>query len=196
MDFLGRPVADEITGNQQLQTALDHAAIRIMGVQFVPADGHRSESRTVVHKTDIHAAAVGSLKQNGLVAAVVFVGLGTQVLHTVHILHLGHTYTDCAARVFVRTELRDGIPHIVDLMLILERCPFHSAVRQIFIVVFALVVNGIEEVLEVVKSNTTHISLVLCKKGRTEQQAQQQYPKRSVSHNGKLVNRCKVIAKF
>ena len=140
-----------------------------MGVQFVSADGHWSESRTVVHKTDIYAAAIRSLKQNRLVAAVVLVGLGTQILHTVHILHLGDTHTDRTARVFVRTELRDGIPHIMYLMLILERCPFHTAVRQIFIVVFTLVMDGIKKVRKVVKSNTTHISFVLCQKGRTEQ---------------------------
>ncbi len=163
--LLGTPCANEVTRNEQLQTALNHTSVSVVRMKFVPLDARRTESGTVVEQAYIYASTVRPLEQDRLVAAVVFpVGLSTEVFEATYILHLGYTHTRSTVRRLVRTELRDGVCHIVYLMRVLERSPLHTTIWQVFVVILALVMNGIKEVLEVVESNTAHIHFVLCRK--------------------------------
>jgi hypothetical protein len=67
-----------------------------------------------------------------------------EVVQATNVLHLGYAYAGSTARVFVGTQLSNGICHIVQLMLILHLRPFHTAIGQVFIVVFTFIMDGVE----------------------------------------------------
>ena len=158
MYLLRTTIAHHITRHKQLQTRLYLAAIRIMGLQLMPFHATRTEHYRVIQKAHIHTTTVRTFYQNWLQPTTVFaVGFRTQVFQTTDILHLGYADTSRAARIVIRAELGNGISHILHFVLILVRGPFHTSVRQILIVVLALVMNRIKQILKVIKCHTTDI---------------------------------------
>ena len=166
-----------------------------MSFQLIALDRGRFEEHRVIQKAYIHTTAIRAFQQNRFQTTTVFaVRLGTQVIQTTNILHLGYTDTCSAARIIIRTELCYSITHPFDLVLVLHRCPFHTTVRQVLVVILTLVMNRVEEVLQIVESNTANIltfaqvlvrSLFLVSRAHRSAERQQQcrYPKKCMFHN-------------
>ena len=158
MDLLGFTVTDEITGNEQLKTRLDLTTVGIVCFEFITCYMRRLEERRVIQEAHIHTTAIGTLQENRFEPTTIgLIGLPTEVIETTNILHLGYTDTSGTTRIIIQAQSSNGLRHLLDFVLVLVRVPFHTAVGQVLIVVFALIVNRVKEVLQVVKSNTTDI---------------------------------------
>ena len=164
MDFLRREFlafgtfAEQVAGNGKLQTALDYTAVTVVRFEFVAVYFSRFEQYGVVQQSHVHATAVRAFYQNWFQAAAIFsVGFGAEVVETTDVLHLGYADTCSTARVVVSTQLRNGIGHVLNFVLVLVRGPFVATIGQVLVVVLTFVVDGIEQVLKVVESNTADV---------------------------------------
>ena len=129
-----------------------------MGFEFKSVHFGGLEHNGVIEETDVHTTTIRTFEEDRFEATTVFgVGFGTEVIETADVLYFGYTDTSGTARVIIRTELGNGISHVFDFVLILVSRPFHTAVREVFIVVFTFVMDGVEEVFQVVERDTAHM---------------------------------------
>ena len=129
---------------------------------------HEFEQCRVIEESAVDTTTVRTFEQYRLHdTSVVLFHFLADILQATEILDLANADTSGTARVFVRTELSKSIRHVLHFVLILEGSPFHTTVREVLIVVFALVVNSVEEVLEVVECDTANEGLVLRRQRQT-----------------------------
>ena len=157
VNLLRFAVAHEIARHTELQTRLDLASVGIVRFEFKAVCLGGLEEHGVVEESHIPSTAVRSFYQNRFEATSVFaICLCTEIVQATYILHLRYTDTCCTAWIIIGSELRNGISHILHLVLILESIPLHTTVRQVLVVILTLIMDGIEKVLQVVERDTTN----------------------------------------
>ena len=112
------------------------------------------EEAGIVEQTAVHAAAVGPIHMDELVAALGQCGLGHEVGQRASGFHLGHTDDGGAVGQFVGTEFGEHLGHIAQFVGVLHRAPLVLAFGEVFPVVAANRMDGVEEVFEVVEGHT------------------------------------------
>ena len=119
----------------------------------------------------VHTAAVRAVVVHDLEVGGRDGGLRHQVLQDMAVFHLGNAQHGMPGTV-VLLHLRYHLGHVLQLFGILDLRPLIGAVGQVLIVVLALVMIGIKQVLQIVKTYYVGLSAFLCPKGRACQQKQ------------------------
>ena len=124
-----------------------------------------------VEQRHVHATTVGTVEMDDLEVGLRNLGLDHQVLEDVAVLDLAHAQHGVPDLV-VLLHCPDDRGHVVELLGVFDIRPLVFAVGQIFIVVLALVVIGVEEVLEVVEADhvVAAAALRLCGHGQRRPQ--------------------------
>ena len=122
----------------------------------------------IVYQTYIYATAVGRVVVHHLVVAAFQFGLGHQVFQHGAVLHLRHAEDGHAVGRDVGADGRDGIGHVVELSQVFLGVPLVDALGQKLLVVFVRVVDGIEEILQIVEPDEADFIclFLLCVKAR------------------------------
>ena len=136
------------------------------------------EKAGIVEQAHIHATAVGRIVVHNLQTAVLQSRVGNKVVEHRAVLDFRHTDYCRTLRCQVASHLADGIRHIVDFLPILVAIPLASAVRTEFEVVFTIIVDGIEQILQVIECySESLILLLLGKSGKHRQSNKRHYYK-------------------
>ena len=143
----------------------------------------------IVNQTHIHASAIGRVVVNHLVVAAFQFGLGHQILQHGAVLHLRHAEDGHAVGRDVGTDGRDGVCHVVELSQVFLGVPLVDALGQELLVVLVRVVDGVEEVLQIVEPDEADFVclFLLCVKARkTKYKSQKcQYGSKVFVHVGR-----------
>ena len=128
---------------------------RVVGYIYHP------ELLRVVEKADIDSTPVGRVMVHNLKVAVSNVLGLYKILKHRDVLYLTHAYDGRAVRRAPGLELRYGVRQVVDLGPILVSVPFVLSLRGKLKVVFAVVVDRVEKVLQIVESHPEHFTAPL-----------------------------------
>ena len=125
-------------------------------VQVVVGHEHAAlggEESGVVEQCAVHAAAVGALDVDELVAASGQFRLCDEIGQCACVLHLGQADDGSPHGQFVGAEIRQHLGHVFQFGVVLHRAPLVDALGGVLVVVLPGVVDGVEEVFLVVESH-------------------------------------------
>ncbi len=105
-----------------------------------------------VKQGHVHASSVRAVVVHDLVVGVRDLRLPDQILKHVTVLHLAQSQNRVERLVLVRHRLHDG-GDVVELAVVARVSPAVRAVREIFIVILAFIVVGVEEILDIVEAD-------------------------------------------
>ena len=150
-------LSSEHTGNAQLITRAELGIVRQILVDALVGDIEHLEETGVVEQTYIHATTVGAVVVHNLIAAIFQFGLTHEVLQHGDVLNLTDADEDgTLGRRALDFHLADGIGHVVLFLPILGTIPLASAFGREFLVIDAIVVDGVEQVLQVIEHDAIH----------------------------------------
>ena len=138
---------------------------------------HLEETR-VIEKCHVNTARVGTVVMHNLVAAVLDFGLTDKVLKHREVLDLTHANEDRSlGRRALDLHLADGIGHVVLFLPILGSVPLIGSLRGELIVLLTIVVDGVEQVLQIIEHHAIHqiatvLFLILAQSKRRQQSHQ------------------------
>ena len=143
----------QLVAGDEVGLAGDHRPIRL-------GTGHR-EILGVVEHGHIHATPVRRVVVYDLVVACGDLGLGHQVLKHMAVLDFRETENGNAIGGIVQSDGRDGIRHVVQFGHVFLCVPLVGPIGQELLVVRERVVDGVEEVFQVVEADQADLVCVL-----------------------------------
>ncbi len=136
---------DQLVAGDKLRVAGDDSMIRLTVRQL--------EILRVIEQPHIHATAVGRVVVHYLIVAVLDFGLGHEVFKHLAILDLRHAKDSHTVGRDVGADGGDGVGHVVEFVEVFLGIPLVGALGQELFVKLQRVVNGIEEVFQVIEAD-------------------------------------------
>ncbi len=147
-------LAIEEAGNDQLVTGDE---LRVAGNDgMIRLAVRQLEIFRVIEQPHIHATAVGRVVVHHLIVATLDFGLGHQVFKHMAVLNLRHAKDSYAVGCDVGADGGDGIGHVMEFVEVFLGIPLVGALGQELLVVFLRVVDGVEEVFQVIEADQTN----------------------------------------
>ena len=122
--------------------------------QHMVGGAQRAEELRIVQQAYVHASAVGAVVVDDAVVTVLDLRILHQILQHGDVLYLAHSYHGRPVGRGARSHLRDGVSYVLDLRPILLAVPAVRAFGTELLVVFAVVVDGVEQVLKVIEGHS------------------------------------------
>ena len=98
-------------------------------------------------------------------------GLANQIVKHAPVLHLRHTDCSRSCRYFITRKFTQHLGQIFQFRTIFLRVPPLCRIRKIFIIVFSRIMNGIKQILKIVKSYAVQpVRMILCPATDRQQQ--------------------------
>ena len=139
----------------------------------------RSEQLRVIKQGAIHTAGVGTFDMYKTHSFLLQSRLVHQIGQCTGILHL--RYSDDGSSHIGQTvcsQLRQYRRHIFELRKIFQTVPASCSLRQVLIVIFSFIMNGIEQIFQIIKPNGIHgVFFLLCKSRQQHATTQNKEPK-------------------
>ena len=152
------------TDRQEATRCVSLVLFQVVDIRDQSHTTHLEECR-IIEQTAVHTSTVRTFHMTELEVALLQLRLFTKILQTMPVLHLTDANDGTTdIRQDVSTHFRQHGRHVVQLMLILHFRPLVPSVRQIFIVVLALVVFGIKQVFQIVEAYSVD-AIALCLQG-------------------------------
>ena len=143
----------DVTGAEILLRILVHVELDVLAVEIIRnrLALNQFELFRPVKQGHVHASSVRAVIVHNLIIGVGNLLLADKVLKHVTVLHLAEAEDRVVSLVLFRHGLDDG-RDVVEFAVVAGVSPTVGSIGEIFIVILALVVVGVEEVLDIVEA--------------------------------------------
>ena len=165
-DFITRQLA---AYNQESTGFVDGISLERSGKHQCRRMG--SELFGVIQQRTVDAPFVRSFIMYVSITSGSQFGLANQIVKHAPVLHLRHTDCGRPCRYFITRKFAQHLGQIFQFRTIFLRVPPLCRIRKIFIIVFSRIMNGIKQILKIVKSYAVQpVRMILCPATDRQQQ--------------------------